>query len=190
MSDDDVRVRGDAIRFHFRGKSGVEHTVTVRDKRLAKIVRSCLDIPGHELFSYLDPNGKPVTVDSTHVNAYIRAIADDDFTAKDFRTWEASLTCARELSPIHAASQLEAKAAVVEAVRAVAKLLGNTPAVSKKSYIFPAIIDEFLAGSLEKIAHESQLIAFIERIAARDPSAHLTRLLKKSVRALRAEAVA
>jgi DNA topoisomerase-1 len=191
MNEKDVRVRGDAIRFHFRGKSGVEHNVTLRDKRLAKIVRSCQDIPGHELFSYLDECGEPVTVDSSAVNAYLREIADDDFTAKDFRTWEATLECARELSGVTPATMQEAKAAVVEAIRSVAKRLGNTPAVCKKSYIFPAIIDEFLvACSLAKIERESQLISFIERITARDPHAHLTRLLKKSVRAQRAGAAA
>lgn len=191
MNEDHVKVRGDAIRFRFRGKRGIEHNVTVRDKRLAKIVRSCQDIPGHELFSYLDENGQPATIDSSDVNAYIRAIAGDDFTAKDFRTWEATMACARELARTSAESVQAAKSAVVEAVRCVAKRLGNTPAVCKKSYIYPAIIDEFLAaGSLAKIEREAQLIAFIEALAARDPGAHLTRLLKKSVRAHRAKAAA
>lgn len=191
MNEDHVKVRGDAIRFRFRGKRGIEHNVTVRDKRLAKIVRSCQDIPGHELFSYLDENGQPATIDSSDVNAYIRAIAGDDFTAKDFRTWEATMACARELAGTSAESVQAAKSAVVEAVRCVAKRLGNTPAVCKKSYIFPALIDEFLAaGSLARIERESQLIAFIEALAARDPGAHLTRLLKKSVRAHRAKAAA
>ena len=182
MNEDHVKVRGDAIRFRFRGKSGIEHKVTVRDKRLAKIVRSCQDIPGHELFSYIDENGAPAAIDSADVNAYIREIADDDFTAKDFRTWEATMACALELAGTRADTQHDAKAAVVEAVRCVAKRLGNTPAVCKKSYIFPALIDEFLAnGKLEKIEREAQLIAFIERIAARDPSTHLIGLLEKSI---------
>ncbi len=98
MEDEHVNVRGDAIYFKFRGKSGIEHKVTVRDKRLAKIVRSCQDIPGHELFNYLDENGEPASIDSSDVNAYIREIADDDFTAKDFRTWEATMA-ARSSSP-------------------------------------------------------------------------------------------
>jgi DNA topoisomerase-1 len=186
MSEDNVKVRGDAIRFRFRGKSGVTHNVTVHDKRLAKIVRSCQDIPGHELFSYLDENGEPVTIGSQDVNAYIRDIAEDDFTAKDFRTWEATLECALFLGGVHAETPKEAKAAVLEAVCEVAKRLGNTPAVSRKSYIFPAIIDEFLAnGALEKIESESQIIAFIERIAARDEGRHLKTLLEKSVRAVK-----
>jgi DNA topoisomerase-1 len=186
MLDEQVKVRGDAIRFHFRGKSGVEHSVTVHDKRLAKIVRSCQDIPGHELFSYLDECGEAATIDSADVNTYIREIGEDDFTAKDFRTWEATMACALELAAIHAETQKDAKAAVLEAVRNVAKRLGNTPAVCRKAYIFPAIIDEFLAGSLEKIERESQVVAFIARIESRDEGAHLTSLLRKSVRAKKA----
>ncbi len=116
MQDTMVNVRGDAIRFNFRGKSGISHNVTVRDKRLAKIVRSCQDIPGHELFSYLDECGDPVSVDSSDVNDYIRTIADDDFTAKDFRTWEATMSCALALANVRVESDKEAKAAVVAAV--------------------------------------------------------------------------
>jgi DNA topoisomerase-1 len=187
MLDDQVTVRGDAIRFHFRGKSGVEHSVTVHDKRLAKIVRSCQDIPGHELFSYLDENGDAATIDSAEVNAYIKEIGEDDFTAKDFRTWEATMACALELAAIHTETQKDAKAAVLEAVRNVAKRLGNTPAVCRKAYIFPAIIDEFLAnGALEKVNTEAQIVAFIARIESRDPGAHITNLLKKSIKAKKA----
>jgi DNA topoisomerase-1 len=184
MLEEHVKVRGDAIRFHFRGKSGIEHSVTVRDKRLAKIVRNCQDIPGHELFNYLDENGEPATIHSQDVNAYIKEIGDDDFTAKDFRTWEATMACALELSGVRSETQRDAKAVVLEAIRNVAKRLGNTPAVCKKAYIFPAIIDEFLAnGALEKIERESQIIAFIERVGSRNEGAHITSLLKKSIRA-------
>jgi DNA topoisomerase-1 len=184
MTEKHVNVRGDAIRFKFRGKSGIEHSVTVRDKRLAKIVRSCQDIPGHELFSYIDENGDPVSIDSSDVNDYIRTIADDDFTAKDFRTWEATMSCALTLAKIHVETDKEAKAAVLEAVACVAKRLGNTPAVCRKAYILPAVIDEFLANhALEHLASESKIVAFIERITTRDERKHLTALLKKSIRA-------
>ena len=187
MLDEQVTVRGDAIRFNFRGKSGVEHSVTVHDKRLAKIVRSCQDIPGHELFSYLDENGEAATIDSAAVNGYIKEIGEDDFTAKDFRTWEATMACALELAKSHTETQKAAKAAVLEAVRNVAKRLGNTPAVCRKAYIFPAIIDEFLAnGALEKVGTEAQIVAFIERVESRDPGAHITKLLKKSIKAKKA----
>jgi DNA topoisomerase-1 len=188
MLEEHVKVRGDAIRFRFRGKSGIEHSVTVHDKRLAKIVRSCQDIPGHELFNYLDENGEPATIDSQDVNAYIKDIGEDDFTAKDFRTWEGTVACALELAAVRAETQKDAKAAVLEAIRNVAKRLGNTPAVCKKAYIFPAIIDEFLAnGSLEKIDRESHIIAFIERVVARDEGAHITSLMKKSIRTKKAQ---
>jgi DNA topoisomerase-1 len=200
LQEQHVRVRGDAIRFAFRGKSGVEHSVTVRDKRLAKIVRACQDIEGHELFHYIGDDGEPAAVHSQDVNAYLRTIAGDDFTAKDFRTWEGTMACALALAARRAESKADAKAAVVEAIRSVAARLGNTPAVCKKSYIYPAVIDEFLAnGGLELVAgkvkravahdphalseHESQVIAFIERIIARDENTHLTDLLAKSVRA-------
>jgi DNA topoisomerase-1 len=188
LHDEHVKVRGDAIKFKFRGKSGVEHSVTVHDKRLAKIVRSCQDIPGHELFSYLDDNGEPVSIDSSDVNTYIREIGEDDFTAKDFRTWEATMACALQLAAVHVETAKEAKSAVVEAIKAVAKRLGNTPAVCKKAYILPAIIDEFLANNkLEKISSEAQIIAFIERIESRDEGKHLTSLMKKSIRAKKAK---
>ncbi len=205
MQDEHVTVRGDAIRFRFRGKSGIEHTVAIRDKRLAKIVRACQDLPGHELFHYLDENGEPAAVHSQDVNDYIRAISGEEFTAKDFRTWEGTMSCALALAASRAETKQDAKKAVVEAIRSVAARLGNTPAVCKKSYIYPAVIDEFLAnGALELVAakvkrsvgnelhsldaHESQVIAFIERIIARDENAHLTDLLAKSVRVSAARA--
>ena len=184
LHEEHVTVRGDAIKFNFRGKSGIEHSVTVRDKRLAKIVRSCQDIPGHELFNYIDENGEPASIDSADVNAYIREIGADDFTAKDFRTWEATMACALELAVVRVETAKEAKSAVVEAIKTVAKRLGNTPSVCKKAYILPAIVDEFLAnGALEKITTEGQIIAFIERIGSRDEGKHITALMKKSIKA-------
>lgn len=190
MQENHVKVRGDAIKFTFRGKSKVEHEVTVHDKRLAKIIRSCQDLPGHELFTYVDENGEPATIDSADVNAYIRTIADDDFTAKDFRTWEATVSCAAELSGISAETQKDAKAAVMDAVKCVAKRLGNTPAVCRKSYIFPAIIEDFIAnGKLDKLDGEVAVIAYIESVASRDERAQLKQLLKKSIRAKKAPRV-
>jgi DNA topoisomerase-1 len=189
LQEEHVRVRGDAIKFNFRGKSGIEHSVTVRDKRLAKIVRSCQDIPGHELFNYLDDDGQPASIDSADVNAYIRAIGADDFTAKDFRTWEATMACAVELAAIRVETAKEAKSAVVEAIKKVAKRLGNTPSVCKKAYILPAVVDEFLAnGALEKITTEGQIIAFIERIGSRDEGRHITALMRKSIKAKKKQA--
>jgi DNA topoisomerase-1 len=186
LHEEHVRVRGDAIRFHFRGKSGVEHRVTVHDKRLATIVRRCADIPGHELFGYIDDDGKPASIHSHDVNAYIREIAGDDFTAKDFRTWEATMLCALELAATRVETKSAAKTAVIAAIRTVAERLGNTPAVCKKSYIHPAVIDEFLANSgLRLRPGEAGVLAFLRRVTTRDERAHLTGLLKKSVSATR-----
>lgn len=200
MQEEHVKVRGETIRFHFRGKSGVEHNVTLRDRRLAKIVRQCQEIPGHELFEYLNADGEPAAVHSQDVNTYLKEISGADFTAKDFRTWEATMACALALAAARAENQKDAKAIVVAAIKSVAERLGNTPSVCKKSYIYPAVIDEFLAnGALELVSkkvrkklgddpeslsdHESQVITFIERMVTRDENTHLTDLLAKSVRA-------
>ena len=169
-----VRERGEEIRFAFRGKSGIEHKVAIRDKRLAKIVRACRDLPGHDLFTYLDDDGESVAVRSQDVNAYIREISGDEFTAKDFRTWEGTMACALALAAVRVDSTSAAKAAVVEAIRSVATRLGNTPA---------AVIDEFLGGGALDLRirtttraarrdphalqpHESAVVRFIERISA------------------------
>ena len=205
MHDEHVKVHGDAIRFSFRGKSGIDHTTTIHDKRLAKIVRACQDLPGHELFEYRSESGDATPVHSHDVNDYIRTISGEDFTAKDFRTWEGTMSCALALAASRAQNKREVKTAAVEAIRSVAARLGNTPAVCKKSYIYPAVIDEFLAnGALDLVAgklkravrndphalsaDESRVVAFIERIIARDENAQLTDLLAKSVRASAAKA--
>jgi DNA topoisomerase-1 len=201
MENRHVRLEGDAVRFRFRGKSGVRHDVTVHDRRLARVIRACRDIPGHELFQYLDDGGGHVPIHSHDVNAYLREIAGDDFTAKDFRTWEGTMACALELAAARAETKADAKRAVVEAIARVAARLGNTPSVCRKSYIHPAVIDEFLAtGALELAArrmrrtrrerhaldpHEAAVVAFIERIGARDERTHLADLLARSLRRAR-----
>ena len=196
LQEDHVTVRGAKMRFAFRGKSGKEHRVALEDKRLAKIVRTCQDLEGHELFHYLDEQDQPVAIHSQDVNAYIKEIAGDDFTAKDFRTWEGTIACALTLAAVRAESTAEAKSTVVEAIKSVAARLGNTPAVCRKSYIHPAVIDEFLAGGALNLtprragsrglgADESSVVCFLERIGRRDERAHLSTLLRKSVRAAR-----
>jgi DNA topoisomerase I len=196
LQEEHVNVRGATIRFAFRGKSGKEHRVTLQDKRLAKIVRACQDLPGHELFHYLDEQDDPVAIHSHDVNEYIREIAGDDFSAKDFRTWEGTIACALQLAAARVESAGEAKSAVVAAIKSVAERLGNTPAVCRKAYIHPAVIDEFLAngglalGTLRRRSgtggigeHEARVIRFLERISRRDERAHLRSLLRKSLRA-------
>ncbi len=196
LQEDHVRVKGETIRFHFRGKSGKVHDIAVKDKRAARVIKAIQDLPGQQLFEYVDDEGTPHPVHSDDVNAYIKEIAGDDFTAKDFRTWEGTMSCALELAAIRAEGAGEAKKALVEAIARVAERLGNTPAVCKKSYIHPGVVDEFLAhGALELVTeqlstreryalsrHESAVVALVERIVARE-SRPLGDILAESVRA-------
>jgi DNA topoisomerase-1 len=148
-----VQVNGSTVMFRFRGKSGKPHTVGVEDRRLARIVRQCQDLPGHELFEYLDESGETHTVDSADVNDYLRAVSGEDFTAKDFRTWAGTVLASMELRAFEeSASETEAKKNVVEAIKAVAQRLGNTPAVCRKCYVHPAVLECYLAGKLERRA--------------------------------------
>ena len=142
-------VRGAKIKFQFRGKSGKEHVVEVEDRRVARIVRACQDLPGQELFQYVDETGQRHDVGSGDVNDYLREISGRDFTAKDFRTWAGTISAACELQQLGPAKlETEARKNVVTAVKATAQNLGNTPSVCRKSYIHPAIIEAYLDGSL------------------------------------------
>jgi DNA topoisomerase-1 len=137
------------LSFDFRGKHGTEHHIDLRDKRLASIVRRCQELPGQELFQYLDDNGSPHVVSSEDVNEYLRAIAGAEITAKDFRTWAATNLAALALRELESFdSHAKAKSNVVHAVEAVSKMLGNTPAICRKCYIHPAVFDGYLDGSL------------------------------------------
>ncbi len=145
LTDDHVRIRGARIRFAFRGKSGKDHDIELNDPRLARLVKKSRDLPGEELFQYVDDDGNPHPIDSALVNAYIREIAGDEFTAKDFRTWAGTLLAARAMEKI-AKEDGEAalsKAAISRAVKEVAGQLGNTPAVCRKCYIHPVVLDVF-----------------------------------------------
>jgi len=144
-----VQVRGSTVKFTFKGKSGVRHTVDVEDRRIARIIRACQDLPGQELFEYVDDDGNTRDVGSSDVNAYLKEITGQDFTAKDFRTWAGTVlacTALRDFEPCD--SEARARKNVVRAVEAVAGVLGNTKAVCRKSYIHPAIIDSYVDGSM------------------------------------------
>ena len=144
-----VNVSGSTIRFEFRGKSGVEHALDINDRRLAKIIKRCQDLPGYELFQYIDDDGERRTIDSTDVNDYIRQIAGEDFSTKDFRTWAGTVLAARALREFEsAASDSESKSNIVHAIESVARKLGNTKAVCRKCYIHPAVIQSYTDGSL------------------------------------------
>jgi DNA topoisomerase-1 len=146
-----VEVNGGTIHFHFRGKSGVRHRIDLHDARLARIIHRCQDLPGQELFHYLDEDGEPHAIDSADVNDYLREIAGEEFTAKDFRTWAGTVLAAwalKECDPFE--SETEARHNVVSAVAETARHLGNTPAVCRKCYVHPTIVAAYLDGSLGK----------------------------------------
>ena len=148
LTTDHVDVSGATIRFDFRGKSGVSQQVEISHPALAGILRDCLELPGRELFQYLDEDGEPRTVSSADVNAFLHEISGADFTAKDYRTWAGSVYALAELRRRPFASQREARKHIVETVRAVTERLGNTPAICRKSYIHPGLFDAYLAGEL------------------------------------------
>ena len=151
LREDHVRVRGERVRFRFRGKGGKEHDIDVRDRTLARIVQRCQDLPGQELFRYLDDEDQPRTVESADVNEYLREAAGSEFTAKDFRTWAGTVLAARELSRLGGfESETEAKGKLASAIREVAASLGNTPAVCRKCYLHPAIVDAYLQGGVPR----------------------------------------
>lgn len=140
-----VDISGSTIRFQFRGKSGVEHDIEVRDRRLAKIIKSCHDMTGYELFQYFDDDNQRQTVNSEDVNEYLQSITQQDFTAKDFRTWGGTVLAALELQEIGPfTSQTEAKKNVGQAIKNVAAQLGNKPATCRKYYVHPAITEAYL----------------------------------------------
>jgi DNA topoisomerase I len=139
-----VRVDGTALRFKFRGKSGKEHDISLRDRRLAGLIRRLQELPGQELFQYLDEDGARHTVDSDDVNAYLREITGQEFSAKDFRTWAGTVLCAVALHELDACtSETEAKRNVASVVKTVSQQLGNTPAVCRSCYIHPAVLEAY-----------------------------------------------
>jgi DNA topoisomerase-1 len=145
-----AHVRKDDIQFEFRGKSGVKHSVTVHDRRVARIVKRCQEIPGQELFQYLDEHGKRHAVDSADVNIYLQTVSGGDYTAKDFRTWAATLLAARIFQrPPEGSSNESEKANLVRCIEFVARQLGNTVAVCRKCYIHPGLVEAYLDGSLK-----------------------------------------
>jgi DNA topoisomerase-1 len=151
LRDGHVEVNGARVRFAFRGKSGVEHEVDLDDRRLARIVKQCRDLPGYDLFQYLDAEGRRQSIESADVNAYLRSISGNDYSSKDFRTWAGTVLATellRDLDPFRA--ETEAKKQIVRAVESVAQRLGNTKAVCRKCYIHPAVFDAYMDGSLVK----------------------------------------
>ena len=149
LRDRHVAIEGATMEFSFRGKSGVKHAISVKDRRLARIVQQCRDLPGQELFQFVDDDGVVQDVRSDDVNAYLHEISGDDYTAKDFRTWAGTVLAALALQALEiGGSETQAKKNVVQAVQQVAERLGNTPSVCRKCYIHPAVIEAYLTGSV------------------------------------------
>jgi DNA topoisomerase-1 len=148
-----VKINGSEVRFSFRGKSGVEQNVSIRDKRLARIIQQCQDLPGHELFQYLDDDGKRQSITSDDVNAHLREITGRDITAKDFRTWGGTMHAAVALESMGVAdSKREADRNIIRALDIVRERLGNTRAVCRKYYVHPTLIEAYHMGHTVSLA--------------------------------------
>jgi DNA topoisomerase I len=149
LRDKHVEVSGTQITFEFRGKSGKDHTIDLKDRRLARLVKRCQDIPGYQLFQYVDEDGTRHPVESGDVNDYLREISGENLSAKDFRTWGGTRTMVevlREIGP--AESETQAKKNISEACKRVAERLGNTTNICRKYYIHPLIVDSYTDGTL------------------------------------------
>ncbi len=144
-----VNVEGSTVTFKFQGKSGIKHTIDINDRRLAKIVQRCQDLPGYELFQYVAKDGECHTIDSADVNDYLREVSGESFTAKDFRTWAGTVLACRELAAIERfESATQAKKNIVQAIKSVAARLGNTPSVCRKCYVHPTVLECYLNGTV------------------------------------------
>lgn len=205
-----LQVSSDRLRFRFRGKSGVEHDVAVSDARIARIVRRCMELPGQDLFQYLDADGTRHSVTSSDINDYLREITGADFTAKDYRAWAGSVFALAALRKLEWETVTQARKHVVGTIKQISQLLRNTPAVCRKCYVHPAVIAAFEAGALAQAlpparrrglkADEAALVVFLKRDAKRRASeaarrerkgtsseAGLIRLLAQSSREARAK---
>ena len=186
MRDRHVDVDTTTVTFHFTGKSGKKHEISIKDRRLASIVKRCRELPGQELFQYIDENGEQRDVTSDDVNAYLHEITGEHFTAKDFRTCAGTLLAARALEEIgQFDSDAQAKKNVVSAIESVSRRLGNTPTICRKCYVHPQVINSYLDGTMaetvkqmaedelsEDLAtlppEEAAVLAFLQRRLAQD----------------------
>jgi DNA topoisomerase-1 len=161
LRDRHVDIAGSELRFEFQGKSGVHHEIELEDKRLAKIVKHCRDIPGYELFQYFDESGQRQTIDSGDVNDYLQRIAEQDFTAKAFRTWGGTVLAAQALQDMGAfQSETEAKKNITQAIKVVAEQLGNRAATCRKYYVHPAVMtaykNDLLLPTMEQVTKKNK----------------------------------
>jgi len=165
-----VKVDGSDVQFSFRGKSGVYHKVKVHDRRLAGIVKRTRDLPGQELFQYIDDDGETHSVDSSDVNDYLRNITGEEYTAKDFRTWSGTVLAALALREFEKFdSETQAKKNIVRAIESVAEKLGNTPTICRKCYVHPAVLDAYLEGAPLDVMRERTEEKLAEDLHALQP---------------------
>jgi DNA topoisomerase-1 len=165
-----VKVDGSAIAFRFRGKSGVFHDIQLHDRRLAKIIARTRELPGQELFQYIDKEGERHSIDSSDVNDYLRSITDEEYTAKDFRTWSGTVLAALALQEFEKFdSETQAKKNIVRAIEAVAAKLGNTPSICRKCYVHPAVLEAYLEGNVLDALRASSEQAMVEDLHALTP---------------------
>jgi DNA topoisomerase-1 len=180
-----VEVHGSTLTFQFQGKSRVKHAIRLTNRRLARIVKRCQDLPGYELFQYLDSDGVRHSIDSGDVNDYLRQITSDDFTAKDFRTWAGTILACVRLREFEAFdSPTQAKKNVVQAIKAVATSLGNTPSVCRKCYVHPAVLDCYLNGTLTRHVRRTEGEVVEESEILRQEEMAVSQMLRKWAKAL------
>ncbi|MDO3423385.1 DNA topoisomerase IB [Chryseobacterium sp. APV1] len=182
LKEKHVQVKGQKITFHFKGKKGVMHDIDLKSKRLSRLVQKCKDIPGRELFQYIDDEGNRHTVDSGMVNDYIKEISGEDFTAKDFRTWSGTVNALIAFKEIgYAETHTEYKKKVKEALEIVASHLGNTSTVCRKYYVHPLVINLYENNTIKKYLDE------LEQIEENDGKADLTQEEKLVLKILETE---
>ena len=182
LRDRHVRFDGDQVRFRFRGKSGKEWNLGLRDRRVAKIVRAAQEIPGQHLFQYLDGDGQRQKVTSTEVNDYLRAISGRNVTAKDFRTWTGTVLAALALAEYEACdSEAAARRNIREAIERVAARLGNTPTICRKCYVHPQVIDAYLADEL-KLELRAEIEDDLQQSGLRPEERQVLEFLKKRLK--------
>jgi DNA topoisomerase-1 len=151
LKDKHVKINGSALNLSFIGKKGIRQELSLKDQRLSRLVKKCRDIPGQELFQFYDEDGLRRSIDSGRINAYIKEITGDDFTAKDFRTWGGTLEALRQLAICEASPEVNAKTKVeVQVLDGVAKKLGNTRAVCKSAYVYPLLLESYRNNALDK----------------------------------------
>ncbi len=184
MRDQHATIDGATVHFEFRGKSGIEHGVDLHERRLARIIKACRDLPGYELFQYVDRDGRRQVIDSSDVNAYLREVCGEDFTAKDFRTWAGTVLAAKALAASPACtSATDAKHQIARAVESVSKRLGNTKTVCRKCYIHPAVLEAYADGVTIQSSRLRSGAGTRSRRLSAEESAVVALLLKKRGRA-------